>query len=232
MPMSLICGETTPPNVDITSHTWDQDVSGTITITATASDSGSGVDFVQFYFGGDLISTDSSSPYSSTSITVKNYKEGAQTIVVVAFDNDGNFAADNVIVNVVITENDYDWSDTNLDKNSISVTIWFYTYNIYIDNSECYGIGENLRKVEFDWYTDDYSHRGVVCKWSIHGDGHILYPTDGLLDSPSTNPTHVTMIFGPEEFTSYYFPDFLNIHVLMYRYGNLILDAGQWLAPF
>ncbi|MHA1555927.1 MAG: Ig-like domain-containing protein [Candidatus Heimdallarchaeota archaeon] len=228
--MSLICGETTPPIVDITSHTWNQNVSGTITITATASDSGSGVDFVQFYFGGDLISTDSSSPYSSTSITVKNYKEGAQTIAVAAFDNDGNFAADNVIVNVVI--NDYDWSDTNMNnENSDSVVIWWHTYDIYIDNTECYGIGDNLRKVEFDWYTDDYSRSGIVCKWSIYGGNFILYPTDGLLDSPSTNPTHVTMIFGPEEFTSYYYLDYLYIHVYMYRNGNLILDAAHELLP-
>ncbi len=99
MPMSLISGETTPPTVNITSHSTNDDVSGLITITATASDSGSGIDFLQFYFGGELISTDSSSPYSSTSINVTFWDLGAQTIAVTAFDNDMNFAVDTVIVN-------------------------------------------------------------------------------------------------------------------------------------
>ena len=80
--------DTTAPSVSITSPTGGT-VSGTITITATASDSG-GVAGVQFKVdGSDLGSEDTSSPYSvqwdSTSVT-----NGGHVITAIARDGLGN----------------------------------------------------------------------------------------------------------------------------------------------
>ena len=224
MPLSLISGETTPPIVNITSHTTNEEVSGSITITATASDAGSGIDFLQFYFGGDLISTDSSSPYSSTSITVKNYKEGAQTIAVVAFDNDENYAVDTVIVNVVIYNYEYDWGDYVEDQSYDYVWIWFRKYDMYIEESYTYGIGDWVRKVEFDWYSNDAYKSNVDCNWVIFDDWHILNPFVRPLNTPGTDPTHVTLIFGPGE-VSYEPFQCLRVGISMKRNGDWILSV-------
>lgn len=88
-------GETVPvvpdtiaPSVSITTPSSGTEVVGTITITAEASDS-IGVTKVEFYANGELISSDSNSPYSIEwdSKTVAN---GAVSISAKAFDLAGN----------------------------------------------------------------------------------------------------------------------------------------------
>ena len=95
-------GDTTPPTTSITSPSNGATVSGTITISATASDN-VGVTNVEFYRGTTLIGSDSSSPYSVSwdTTTVGN---GSYSLTSKAYDaagNNGTSAAVNVTVNNV-----------------------------------------------------------------------------------------------------------------------------------
>jgi hypothetical protein len=85
-------GDTTPPTVTLTSPTNGATVTGNINITASASDSGSGVARVEFYVDGQLIGTDTAAPYSVTWNSKKSAK-GSHTIYAVAVDNAGNSQA-------------------------------------------------------------------------------------------------------------------------------------------
>ena len=94
--------DTTPPTTSITSPANGATVSGTITISATASDNVA-VTNVEFYRGTTLIGSDSSSPYSVNwdTTTVAN---GSYSLTSKAYDaagNNGTSAAVNVTVNNV-----------------------------------------------------------------------------------------------------------------------------------
>jgi hypothetical protein len=90
--------DVTPPVVAITAPAAG-DVSGTVTVSATATDN-VGVAQVQFFAGATLIGTDASAPYSvqwnTTGIT------GAQQLTAKAFDGAGNTTTSAAVaVNVV-----------------------------------------------------------------------------------------------------------------------------------
>jgi hypothetical protein len=85
-------GDTTPPTVTLTSPTNGATVTGSIKITASASDSGSGVARVEFYVDGQLVGTSTATPYSVTWNSTKSAK-GSHTIYAVAVDNAGNSQA-------------------------------------------------------------------------------------------------------------------------------------------
>lgn len=91
--------DTTPPTVSITSPTIGQTVSGTVPITATASDN-VGVAKVEVYINGLLRGTDTSSPYSFSWVTT-SYSNGSNTLSAVAYDAAGNKkTSTNVILNI------------------------------------------------------------------------------------------------------------------------------------
>jgi hypothetical protein len=81
--------DTTAPTVAITSPANGATVTGTVKITATASDTGSGVAKVSFYADGVLIGTKSSAPYS-VSWNTKKVARGQHTLVAIAQDVAGN----------------------------------------------------------------------------------------------------------------------------------------------
>ena len=81
--------DTTPPTVSITSPTNGATVKDSITITASASDTESGVDYLECEIGGNNLPVDSSSPYSWTFDTTR-LTDGQYTINVKAYDNAGN----------------------------------------------------------------------------------------------------------------------------------------------
>ncbi len=81
--------DTTPPTVRITSPASGATVSGTITVTADASDN-VGVAGVQFKYNGiDFDAEDTSSPYTATAYTNK-VPDGTYTLTAVARDTAGN----------------------------------------------------------------------------------------------------------------------------------------------
>ncbi len=81
-------GDSTPPTVSITSPQSDAVVSGTITVTATASDD-RGVQGVQFFLDGNFGADDTSAPYSIPWDTT-TAGEGSHTLTAVARDTAGN----------------------------------------------------------------------------------------------------------------------------------------------
>lgn len=83
-------GDTTPPTTSLTAPAAGT-VSGTITVSANASDN-VGVTNVEFYAGASLIGSDSSSPYSISwnTTTVAN---GTYTLTSKAYDAAGNSAS-------------------------------------------------------------------------------------------------------------------------------------------
>jgi len=90
-PNSITCGtvsDTAPPAVSVTVPANGAAVSGTITISAGASDN-AGVARVEFYIDGTLQSTLTASPYSITADT-KLVANGAHTIQAKAYDAAGN----------------------------------------------------------------------------------------------------------------------------------------------
>jgi len=95
-------GDTTPPTTAISSPAAGATVSGTYSVTATASDN-VGVTKVEFYLNGTLKATDTTAPYlfSWDTTTVTN---GAYTLTTKAYDAAGNVgqsAAVTVTVNNV-----------------------------------------------------------------------------------------------------------------------------------
>jgi hypothetical protein len=94
-----VLNDAVAPSVAISSPASGATVSGTITVTATASDN-VGVAKVDFYVDGMLKSTDTSSPYSYVWITTA-LSNGTHTLQAIAADAAGNSASTAVMsVNV------------------------------------------------------------------------------------------------------------------------------------
>jgi hypothetical protein len=86
---TVIGGDTTDPTVSVTSPSNGATVSGTVTISATASDN-VGVTKVEFYYDStNLISTDTTSPYSIPWNTTA-VSNGTHTLLAKAYDAAGN----------------------------------------------------------------------------------------------------------------------------------------------
>jgi poly(hydroxyalkanoate) depolymerase family esterase len=85
-------GDTTPPTVNVTAPANGATVSGTVTVSASASDA-VGVARVEFLVDGSVVATDSAAPYEFAwdSTTVAN---GSRTLGARAFDAAGNQATD------------------------------------------------------------------------------------------------------------------------------------------
>jgi chitodextrinase len=94
---------TTPPTVSLTSPSTGSTVSGTATLSATASDT-SGIASVEFLVDGTVVNTDTTSPYSFSwnSTSVSN---GQHTISAEATDENGNTATSSATVTVNNTTN-------------------------------------------------------------------------------------------------------------------------------
>ena len=89
----------TDPVVTLTSPNNGAIVDGWVTITATATDTESGVNYVDCNFGGTNLVSDYSSPYSWTFDT-NTLIDDFYTVTVTGYDNAGNFASDSISVEV------------------------------------------------------------------------------------------------------------------------------------
>jgi hypothetical protein len=90
--------DTQAPSVSITNPADGATVSGTVSVTASASDN-VGVTQVRFYVDGSLKTTDTSSPYSYSWDTT-GYSDDSHTVQAVAYDAAGNYASDTHTVTV------------------------------------------------------------------------------------------------------------------------------------
>jgi poly(hydroxyalkanoate) depolymerase family esterase len=85
--------DTTAPTVNVTAPSASDTLSGTVDVTANASD-GSGVSKVEFYVDGALASTDTTSPFVFTWNTA-GAANGAHTLMAKAYDAANNLSTDN-----------------------------------------------------------------------------------------------------------------------------------------
>ncbi|HSP79404.1 MAG TPA: PHB depolymerase family esterase, partial [Myxococcaceae bacterium] len=85
--------DTTEPTVNLTAPTSGSTVSGTVDLTASASDAG-GVSKVEFYVDGALVGTDTSAPYVHTWDTTQ-VANGSHALLVKAYDAASNIGTDN-----------------------------------------------------------------------------------------------------------------------------------------
>src|SRR5207237_6780892 len=81
-------GDTTAPTTSITAPASGATVSGTVSVTASATDN-VGVTKVEFYLDGALKSTSTTSPYS-WSFNTTTVANGSHTLVSKAYDAAGN----------------------------------------------------------------------------------------------------------------------------------------------
>lgn len=104
--------DTTAPTTSVTSPTASQQLSGTVNLTANASDS-VGVTKVEFYVDGALKGNDATSPYS-LSIDTKTLSEGTHTVVTKAYDAAGNVGTSSSIA-FKVSNGTYRDEDINQD---------------------------------------------------------------------------------------------------------------------
>ncbi|WP_169787002.1 Ig-like domain-containing protein [Hyalangium minutum] len=93
----------TPPTVTLTAPTEGATLSGTVLLTATASDT-SGISQVEFFLGPILVGTDSTAPYSF-SYNTRGRLNGAWSLTAKAYDTLNNVGT-SAAVNVTL-DNDY-----------------------------------------------------------------------------------------------------------------------------
>ncbi len=92
--------EATPPTVSITTPATNTTISGTVSVTASATDN-VGVTKVEFYLNGVLQTSDASTPYVY-SLNTTSLASGTYTLMAKAYDAAGNVAqSSNVTVTVV-----------------------------------------------------------------------------------------------------------------------------------
>lgn len=88
--------DTTPPTISITNPTNGALISGSVLVSAIASDN-VGISSVEFYIDNNLKFTDSSSPYTYSWNTV-SYANGSHTIKAIAYDGSSNSNFDEISV--------------------------------------------------------------------------------------------------------------------------------------
>jgi len=107
-PATTTTGDTTAPAVSVTAPTGGSTVSGSVTVTAAASDN-VGVSKVEFYVNGALQATDTATPYSF-SWNTSSLTNGSYTLSAKAYDAAGNVKQSTsvpVTVNNASTQSSY-----------------------------------------------------------------------------------------------------------------------------
>lgn len=128
-----------PPTVSITSPANGNTVSGTVSVTASATDD-KGISKVDFYIDGALKSSDASTPYSYSWNTT-SYVNGGHTIMVRAYDTINQYkdAQISVTVNNVPPPTQVTISSVSVTKTSTTATIK-WTTNVAASSQVCYGL--------------------------------------------------------------------------------------------
>ncbi|MBV5339649.1 MAG: DNRLRE domain-containing protein [Deltaproteobacteria bacterium] len=94
--------EATPPTVSITSPATNTTVSGTVSVTASATDN-VGVTKVEFYLNGVLKTTDTSTPYLY-SLNTATLTSGTYTLMAKAYDAAGNVGQSSSVSVTVVND--------------------------------------------------------------------------------------------------------------------------------
>ena len=94
--------EATPPTVSITAPATNSTISGTVSVTASASDN-VGVSKVEFYLNGVLKTTDTSTPYLY-SLNTATLTSGTYTLMAKAYDAAGNVGQSSTVSVSVVND--------------------------------------------------------------------------------------------------------------------------------
>ena len=144
---SALAGDTTAPTTSITSPANNATVSATITVSASASDN-VGVTKVEFYRGGVLQSTDTSSPYSWSWNTTA-VANGAYALTTKAYDAANNVGT-SATVNVTVSNGTpINVSNYKLTQSNSALT-YFIPSGTTIPSKGYVIIGRNATKAAFE----------------------------------------------------------------------------------
>ena len=166
--------DTTVPTVNLTSPTDNATVSGTVNITADASDN-TGVREVEFYVNSTKLGTDASSPYSYQWDT-KTATNGTVSVIAKAYDTAGNSNTDNVTVTVQNQTSDTqppsapgNVQATALAYNKTQVTWQASTDNVAVTGYRILRNGSPLAQVGRDTtsYQDNTVFAGTTYKYKV-----------------------------------------------------------------
>ncbi len=125
--------DATPPSVTLTAPAEGATVTGSVSLTANATDN-VGVTKVEFYDNSSLLATDSSSPYSATfnSASVPN---GSHLIIARAYDAAGNVSTDSSTVTVKNGDSQAPSQPNNLKATAASYNTVNLTWSASTDNT-------------------------------------------------------------------------------------------------
>ncbi|HBT87416.1 S8 family serine peptidase [Desulfobacter sp.] len=98
--------DTIDPSVAITSPQTDTTVNGSLTVSVSAVDEG-GVDRIELYVDGELVSSDTASPYTFEWDTY-GYSNSTHELIAVAYDTAGNDGCSSAVIVTVANESDND----------------------------------------------------------------------------------------------------------------------------
>lgn len=230
--------DTMPPNVSIASPLINASLSGSITLTASASDN-IGVAGVQFKLDGTNIGTeDTTAPYS-TAWNTATATNGSHVLTAVARDATGNTrtsTAVGVMVSntIVITppsgnfwvtaylnswdlrvpgtaENDGDYTPVEIDWSAFTHLIFFAT-NVYGDGTCCRvgDINTNYNAVRINAIVSAAHTHGKPILFSVGGAGASGFST--AIANASTRTALVNSLFN---------------HLVTYKYDGIDLDPEE-----
>jgi hypothetical protein len=115
--VDIPASDTTPPTVNIDTPANDATVSGTVNVSASASDN-VGVTRVEFFVDGTLASTDTTSPYDFSWDTA-GASNGSHTLMAKAYDAAGNVGT-SATVSVTVNNSAIPAAPSNLTATAIS----------------------------------------------------------------------------------------------------------------
>jgi hypothetical protein len=125
--------DTTAPTTSLTAPTNGSSVSGTTTVTASASDA-VGVTKVDFYLDGSLVASDTTSPYSFGWTTTAS-SNGSHNLFTKAYDAAGNVGTSSTVtVTVANTDSTAPSQPTNLTATAQSQTSVALSWSASTDN--------------------------------------------------------------------------------------------------
>lgn len=129
--------DTTPPSVTLTAPIEGATVSGTVALTATATDN-TGVAKVEFYDNSSLIASDTTSPYQASwsSLPAPN---GTHLITARAYDAAGNVSSDSNTVSVVNGDTQAPTVPSSLAATALSYQTIKLTWHASTDNTAVTG---------------------------------------------------------------------------------------------
>jgi len=174
--------DTTAPTVTLTAPAEAASVSGTVTLSATASDN-VGVTKVEFYDNSTLVSTDTSSPYSA-SWNSAGAQNGSHLISARAYDAAGNVSSDSHTVTVANGDTQVPTAPTGLSAkatayNAVSLSWTASTDNVGVTGYNIIRNGVPVAKVGA---VTSYGDTGLSANTSY------MYQVQAFDDAGNTSP--------------------------------------------